>query len=167
MQLDPRPVDIRRHIHIEASQGPCVSTSTGQGSSCYVKPAGPVRLSRKLDLTIAKSIYDTRALVLELIQNGGVSTNLTSDPSECGLLWVLTEISRQSRLQPCRWIRAQVSPVWAIPLPMHHRRDIVARSHYNPYYKTTQLSSGVDLKTQAKRQWVLPSNKVEEPLITT
>ena len=31
--LDPRPVDIRRHIHIEASQGPCVSTSTGLGSS--------------------------------------------------------------------------------------------------------------------------------------
>ncbi len=48
-----------------------------QGSSCYVKPAGPVRLSCKLDLTIAKSIYDTRALALELIQNGGVTTNLT------------------------------------------------------------------------------------------
>ena len=29
---DPRPVGIRRHTRIEASQGPCVSTSTGQGS---------------------------------------------------------------------------------------------------------------------------------------
>ena len=59
--LDPRPVDIRRHIHIEASQGPCVSTSTGQGSRAQVRVGDPSPLASRRDVPM----LDTTTYAIE------------------------------------------------------------------------------------------------------